>query len=727
MQAVRLLSCAAALSSLGGLFGHPASAQTPYIASDEIIVTAQRRPEQLHDVPISITALSGEQLERMQTTDTAALGKVVPSLVMTRTGAFTQPYIRGVGKRSTLGVENSVATYVDGVYFASPISALLDLRGIERIEVLNGPQGTLFGRNTSGGVIQIVTRDPVPDTSGEAELTIGSYGQVRADAYLTGGTDQLAGNVAASFSRNDGYGTNIFTGRKDQGEVDHSFVARTKWLWRTGEWLKMTLAADYQEIDQDFSYRPVSNFPAIGNPRVTGFRDGDQDAPFRHELRYGGASVTADATIGSMSLMSLTALRRMRALFGNDLDQGPLPLWSAVATAEQNQFSQELQLQSSETERLRWIAGLYYMNVEERYDPTIFRYGGTYSAQLGGRTFQRLFADGRTTTYAGYGQGTLQIARVNRLTLGLRYTIDKRSVEATGERLFDSPPFARPIPGLPLPSEEPLRANKTFRELTWRVSVDRTFSDELMGYVSASRGFQSGGWNLQTPQSPAFEPERLNSFEAGVKFAGRSRTLRADANLFYYDYSDLQFSAITPIGSVTTNATSAELYGLDLQVDASLNASTEVTLGAQLLRTRFKDFPNATCTEFGQDATIPYAPVPCDVTGNRLPYAPSFKFNLGGTHLVALGGSASLILSGNLSYNSGYFAEADNVVEQKAFTTFDASAEWRPTLSGLSIRLWVRNLNNEEYFDSIATVATAGILQSPAAPRRVGASIGFQF
>ena len=127
------------------------------------------------------------------------------------------------------------------------------------------------------------------------------------------------------------------------------------------------------------------------------------------------------------------------------------------------------------------------MNVEERYDPTIFRYGGTYSAQLDGRTFQRLFADGRTSTYAGYGQGTLQIARANRLTLGLRYTIDKRSVEATGERFFDNPPLVRPIPGLPLPSEQPLRANKTFRELTWRVSVDRTFSDEVMGYVSASR------------------------------------------------------------------------------------------------------------------------------------------------------------------------------------------------------------------------------------------------
>src|SRR5687768_11813438 len=154
----------------------------------------------------------------METTNMAGSGKVVPSLNMTRTGAFTQPYLRGVGKRSTLGVEHSVATYVDGVYLASSISALLDLRGIERVEILDGPQGTLFGRNSTGGVIQVITRDPEPGSSGEAELHLGSYGHVRGDGYLTGGSDRLAANLAVSWSRNDGYGTNLFTGRTDQGE-----------------------------------------------------------------------------------------------------------------------------------------------------------------------------------------------------------------------------------------------------------------------------------------------------------------------------------------------------------------------------------------------------------------------------------------------------------------------------------------------------------------------------
>ena len=221
--------------------------------------------------------------------------------------------------------------------------------------------------------------------------------------------------------------------------------------------------------------------------------------------------------------------------------------------------------------------------------------------------------------------------------------------------------------------------------------------------------------------------KRLDDFEAGLKYVDRSRRFRADANLFYYDYSDLQVSAITPIGSATTNAASAEVYGLELQLDARLDRRTDVTFGAQLLKARFKRFPNATCTDFSAGAAIPYAPITCDVTGNRLPFAPKLKFNVGANHQVSLGRTGSLLLSGNLAYNSGYFAEPDNVVRQEAFATVDASAEWRPSRRGPSVRFWVLNLTDAHYYDSLATVPTAGVLQSPAAPRRFGASIAYAF
>jgi iron complex outermembrane recepter protein len=706
----------------------PCAAQTPAMDDQQtIVVTAQRRPERPQDVPISLTAMTGDELERRQATDMAGLGKVVASLVMTRTGAFTQPYLRGVGKRSTLGVENSVATYVDGVYLASSISALLDLRGIERIEVLNGPQGTLFGRNTTGGVIQVVTREPSPEPSGEGMLSAGSYGYVRGDLYATGGGDRIAGNLAVSLSGHRGYGTNLYTGRKDQGEVDHSFVARSKWVWRPAPTLKITLAGDYQDLDQNFDYRPVAGFPPIGQPRIQGFRDGDQDAPLRHRFRYGGISFRADVGIGSMTLMSLSALRHMRAHFGNDLDQGPLSLWWAVAAAAQEQLSQEIQLRSGDSSPVQWIAGLYYIHIDERYDPTLFRYGGSYSARLGGRIRQALFASGKVSSYAAYGQATLPIARATRLTLGLRHTIEHRSVRATGEQLYDNAPFVRPIPGLPLPGGEPLRNGETFRKLTWRASLDRHFSAAAMGYLSASRGFQSGGWNLQTPQSPAFGPERLDAFEGGLKIAGRSSRFSADASAFHYDHSDLQVSAITPLGSATTNAASAAVYGLGLQLDARIGRSADVALGLQWLKTRFRRFPNAFCLNYAAGAVIPYAPSSCDVTGNRLPFAPKFKFNAGGNRRVDLGNKGQVTLQANLAYNSGYFPEADNVVRQRSFATVDASAEWRPVGPGPSIRLWLLNLTDTRHYDSLATVATAGVLQSPAAPRRFGASVSFAF
>jgi iron complex outermembrane recepter protein len=724
--------CAIASSCLAMLCAQPCAAQAaPGEDGEEarasIVVTAQRRPERPEDVPISLTAMSGEHLERMQATDTTELDKVVPSLVMTRTSVFSQPFLRGVGKRSNLGVENSVATYIDGVYLASPIGSLLDLRGIARIEVLNGPQGTLFGRNATGGVIQLITRDPAADASGEATLHAGTYGYVRGDLYLTGGNERIAGNLAVSLSGHGGYGTNAYTGKSDESEVDHSLVARSKLVWQPDAALKLTLAGDYQDLDQDWPLAPLAGYPPIGRPPVQELYDGNHDVPNRFRFRYGGISLRADADLGGPTLMSLSAWRGMRADWSLDLDTGPQPLSSAIPTAGQEQVSQEFQLQSDPASPVQWVAGLYYIRIDERYDPTVSRYGGSYSAQLGGRVRQTLFSSGTAESYAAYGQGTVPLGQATRLTLGLRYTLEDRSVAANAERLFDTSPLVRPVPGLPLPGQPPLRASESFDELTWRASLDRDLSDEVMGYLAASRGFQSGGWNLQTPQNPAFGPETLDDFEAGLKYADRSGRIRADASVFYYDYSDLQVSALTPIGQATTNATSAEIYGLELQLDAQLGRSTGVTFGAQLLEARFRRFPNATCTNYDTAAAVLYAPVTCDVTGNRLPFAPGLKLNLGADHEISLGPGGTLTLSGNLAYNSGYFGEPDNVVRQGAFATVDASAEWRPVRRGPSVRLWVLNLTDAHHTNALATVATVGVLQNPAAPRQFGVSLGYAF
>jgi outer membrane receptor protein involved in Fe transport len=227
------------------------------------------------------------------------------------------------------------------------------------------------------------------------------------------------------------------------------------------------------------------------------------------------------------------------------------------------------------------VAGLYYIDLYERYDPTTSLYGGIYSAAIGGRTEQVLFARGEAASYAFYAQGTVPIGQATALTLGLRYTIEDRSVAANAQRLFDTAPVIRPIPGLPLLGQAPFQNSATFDKLTWRASLDHHFNVEVMGYALVSRGFQSGGWNLQTPQNPAFGPETLDDFEAGLKYASRSGRVRADASVFYYDYSDMQISALTAIGQATTNAASAELYGLELQLQARLGARTEYLSGSR--------------------------------------------------------------------------------------------------------------------------------------------------
>jgi len=693
----------------------------------DVVVTAQRRSERSRDIPIFINAFSGQDLARMQATDTAELGKIVPSLVMTRTGRFTQPYLRGVGKRAALGVENSVATYIDGVYLASPINALIDLRGIDRIEVLNGPQGTLFGRNTTGGVIQIVTREPTPKFSGEWTLEAGSYGYARGDAYVTGGSDRLAGNLALSISRHGGYGTNIHSGKSDRDAMPHSLVVRSKWVWQPADALKLTMAADYQDVDQDFIYLPVAGFLPIGHPGATDFRDADQDGSNRQRFRYGGSSLRADVELGSVTLMSLTAFRWLNTRARSDLDRGPQPLWSTDSTARQTQVSQEIQLQSGDSARIRWVAGFYYIDVAERYDPTIFRYGGSYSALLGGRLQQTLLSRGNASSWAIYGQVTLPIAERTNLTLGARYTVEHRSVRARGEQVYASPPLLRPLPGLPLPTQPSLRDGLDFREPSWRASLDRHFSDQLMAYVAVSRGFQSGGWNLQTPQNPPFRPERLIDVEAGLKYVDRAHRFGADVNVFHYDYSDLQLTTITPMGSVTANAASAGIYGLELQLDARPDRATHINAGLQLLHAKFRRFPNASCISYHPGAPIPYVQVPCDATHNDLPFAPRLKLSLGADHRFSLGSIGSVTLAGNLMYNAGYFSEPDNLTRQKRFATVDASLEWAPNARGPSVRIWVRNLTNARYYDSLVSQPPAGIFYRPAAPRRLGASIAGTF
>ncbi len=423
-------------------------------------------------------------------------------------------------------------------------------------------------------------------------------------------------------------------------------------------------------------------------------------------------------------MVSLTAVRRMKARYGNDLDLGPLPLLSGHPTADQRQFSQEFQLHSKESSRLRWIAGLFYIRLVESYEPTLFLYGGSYSARLGGRVRQSLADTGRVSSYAAYGQATWPIDARSRITAGLRRTIEHRSVEARGFQEFATAPFVRPIPGLPLPTEPPFRNGKTFRALTWRASIDTDLSDRWMAYVSASRGFQSGGWNLQTPQAPPFGPETLDAFEAGLKYAGRSGRLRAEAAAFAYDYSDLQVSAFTPLGSMTTNATSADIYGIQLQL-AARSGGTAILAGAQLLETAFGRFPNATCLDLRPSAPVRYAPRPCDATGNRLPFAPAFKANLAVSRQLVLGGAGRLALAANLAYTSGYPAEADNVARQAAFATLDLAIEWRPGPAGPAVQLWARNLTGARHTDALANFPTTGILQRPAAPRRFGLSLAY--
>ena len=504
-----------------------------------------------------------------------------------------------------------------------------------------------------------------------------------------------------SLSRNGGYGTNLYTGKNDQGEVDHSLVARSKWIWRPATSLKLTLAADYQDLDQDFSYRPGGRISAdrpAPRPGLSRRRPGCAEPlplPLRRRLDQGGCrDREPDLHEPERAAPDARALRR-RPRPGTASPCGrPFPPPSRSNSARNSSCNRASRRASD-----GWRASTTSASTSSTTQPS--------SAMAAAIRRCSAAASGRPCSPAERHRPTpptarrpLPIGQATRLTLGLRYTIEHRSVRANGERLFDNAPFVRPIPGLPLLTEAPFRNSDTFRELTWRASLDRHFSDEVMGYVSASRGFQSGGWNLQTPQNPAFGPETLDDFEAGLKYADRSRRFRADANVFYYDYSDLQVSAITPIGQRRPTPPRPSSMGWSCSSTRELGRETDVTLGAAAAAGAVQALSQRDLHQFqrrrGRSLCADHpATSPATACRSR----PSSS-SMSAPTTASAGQDRHLAAERKPGLQFRLFRGTRQCRAAGSFATVDASAEWRPSRRGPSVRLWVLNLTDAHYYDA---------------------------
>lgn len=588
-----------------------------------IVVTARKRAESLQDAPISITAFSGADLEARGTDGLVSVAAFTPNLTVqknpgngssTSTGAV---YLRGVGQDDFAPtLEPGVGIYVDGVYLARTVGALLDVVDIEGLEVLRGPQGTLFGRNTIGGAISITTQKPQAELGGLGEVTYGSDQRLNARAMLNVPlTEHLYGRISVGSFNEDGYVRRASDGR-ELGS-DDTLTGRAALRWRPTDSLDFNLVLDGTrdresgapyvitgiQTENLNSFVTLNNFLATGDP-YSCYTPAQLDNPNCYNQRYllgrddsagtfsqfsnldlWGASLTADLSAGSITLKSISAYRDMESEFARDADGSDLLIAHLYDILTQRQFSQELQaLGTGFDGRVSWIAGLYYFEESGsnpsrvEFRPVTLKSGGAYA----------------THSWAVFSQTTIDVTQRLAFTLGLRYTDEEKDFTPDAAVInVNVPPYILDLPPgtLLLP---PIKKTITASELTPLLSASFRWNDDLMTYVSYSEGFKSGGFTQRVyppePTLPTFDPEFVSVYEVGFKWTSAGRRMRVNGAAFHTQYDDLQVltANLTRVGPFIANAAEAEIDGFELEVAAIPADGWQLQLGVGYLDPRYQ-------------------------------------------------------------------------------------------------------------------------------------------
>ncbi len=532
------------------------AASAPNAASqvEEITVTADKRKESLQQVPVAVTAVTAATAAEIGITDVSSIQTAVPGLEFPRLFSGSTPTLRGVGTNFGIGGEESVvAIYVDDVYIASPSATTFALNNIDQIEVLKGPQGTLFGRNAMGGVINITTRTPSSTPVLDVSAGYANYETFSGSIYAsTPITDQLAADIA--ISGNDqvkGWGKNLYTGR--DAFTEHDFNARSKWVYKPTDKTTITLEADFSRTryDEGIAMRPVQGALFPNGQGFQGFYNVDENVTAYVDTKQGGFSGKIDEDLGWAHLISITAWRQSHAYNNSDEDQSVLPEQYLPINDNLNTVTEELRLVSQDWRNLHWLGGFF------------FYYGDSYfhlmdsGTSLGPITLNELF--GQTVySYAGFGQATYDLPLGFHLTGGVRYTYDEIS-EAATEQV-----------GITLANTQ----STTEGAVTYKVNLDKDITRNISAYVGYSTGFKSGIFNDEDIFGAPVKPETLKDIEGGIKSELFDHALRLNLAVYHYNYDNLQLTSLTRgangnTSATLTNAAAATNTGVELDFEAT--------------------------------------------------------------------------------------------------------------------------------------------------------------
>ena len=676
---------------------------------EEVTVTARRRDEALQDVPISISAFTGDTLEAAGAIDITWLQQTTPNLtlqVARGSNSTLVAFIRGIGQQDPLwGFEPGVGLYVDDVYVARPQAAVLDIFDIERIEVLRGPQGTLYGRNTIGGAIKYVTRPLGDEARFDGRINVGSYDQFDLIASMAVPvTDTLSIGASGAFYRRDGFGKNKLTGKEHYNkDVD---AARFSAEWRPAEDWLVRLAADRVEDNSNPKHghreAPGQGLTA-GDPLFDNRYDtyggiGDQNL-----VETQGVSLLVQWGINDvLTFKSISAYRDGETNTVIDFDMGPSPALDVPGQYKDDQFTQELQL-LFEGERLQGVFGLYYLDATAsgKFDTIV----GALNLTIG------TSGEVATESVAAFADVNFDITDSLSASVGARWTRDEREGTVYRQNFTGlySPLFGNTaaVPGL-------MRSNytndKTFDEFTPRLSVSYEFTPDLTTYAAYSEGFKSGGFDMRgdavlTPETvDGYDPEYVTSYEVGLKGSVLDQRLGFNLSLFRAEYEGQQITrqvpAVTGIASFVDNAADSTIQGVELEGTIRFTDRFTATYGVGYTDAEFDKYITSTIV------TNPSPPpatitVPVDLSGTaQFQNTPEWNANLALSYRQELASRGSLLGTVRGSYRSEYSMfefENPQIDQTEDYTIIDADLVWSLADGRTTIGLHGRNLSDEAY------------------------------
>ncbi|ARR53241.1 TonB dependent receptor [Rhizorhabdus wittichii DC-6] len=669
---IQTIASLAALGWAGAAQAQSAAAQDP--ALDEIIVTAQKRSESVQDVPLAVSAVGGATLDRLGVGNPLQLGATVPNFNLQTNSGVTYIYLRGVGNNFLgLGIDSNVAYHANGVYIARPRAQVSSYFDVDRIEVVRGPQGDLYGRNATGGSINVITRKPTDAFSANATLSVGNYGLVQGEAGVGGAIvpGKVAVRAAGFFVDRGGYGKNEATGKDVDNRKEQA--GRLTVELTPSEPLTIEIIADYFHANDAWGVvhqagsgipgaltlaESLGNFPSKIRNVVSGVDP-------NRKIRAWGVQGTATLDLAdNMSLRSITAYRKSRFTALDELI-GTDPSIGAISQLEkQHQFSEEVQFLANGTGWDFILGGYYFtesvdgfIHIPIFFDP---------AAQFDQR------GTGDTKAYAVFAHGSWEFVPRLKLVLGARYSHEKR----TSEGVFTAPFVPIPTGG-----------EKSFNAFTPKATLQFEPSDNLTVYGGVSKGFKSGGFTIGVP-GPGVEPEKLLSYEVGLKAQMFDRRLTANIAAFWYDYTNMVVTRVVQAQTVEENAGKSTIKGIEVELTARPTSRLRIDASLGLLDAKFDSFTTP-------DPLNPAAG-PISLAGNRLPGSAKYTARVGAQYDIPVGDIAKVSISGDAFFSGDmYFDPYEHRGSyQPSYETYNASLTYD---SGRwwSMTLWSRNLSNK--------------------------------